>query len=172
MNTRQGTDNLVATAYKAHHPRLLRYIQSRIADVWDAENLAQDVWVKVMTAGKELQPETALSYLYTIARNLINDYLRRLYTMTMSHDDYVMEINGDYTDNSLETQLAASELAGLEEERVECLPPMRRTIYIMSRFDDMAVDDISSSLNLSKRPVENHLRLGRKDVRTYLANIA
>ena len=36
----------------------------------------------------------------------------------------------------------------------------------------MAVDDISSSLNLSKRTVENHLRLGRKDVRTYLANIA
>lgn len=140
--------------------------------MWDAENLAQDVWVKVITNGQALQPQTVVSYLYTIARNLVNDYLRRLYSVSMSHDDYVMEVNGDYTDDSLETELAARELAGLEHQRVECLPPMRRTIYIMSRYDDMAVDDISARLDLSKRTVENHLRLGRKDVRSFLANIA
>ncbi len=117
-------------------------------------------------------PLTIIPYLYTIARNLVNDYLRRLYSASMSHDDYIMEVNGDYTDDSLEAELSARELAGLEQKRVECLPPMRRTIYIMSRYDDMAVDDISARLDLSKRTVENHLRLGRKDIRTFLSNIA
>lgn len=172
MKPEQGTVDPVAEAYTTHHSRVLRYIQSRINNVWDAENLAQDVWVKVITNGRELQPLTIIPYLYTIARNLVNDYLRRLYSASMSHDDYIMEVNGDYTDDSLEAELSARELAGLEQRRVECLPPMRRTIYIMSRYDDMAVDDISARLDLSKRTVENHLRLGRKDIRTFLSNIA
>ncbi len=171
MKPEQGTVDPVAEAYTTHHSRVLRYIQSRINNVWDAENLAQDVWVKVITNGRELQPLTIIPYLYTIARNLVNDYLRRLYSASMSHDDYIMEVNGDYTDDSLEAELSARELAGLEQKRVEC-PPMRRTIYIMSRYDDMAVDDISARLDLSKRTVENHLRLGRKDIRTFLTNIA
>ena len=172
MNRPNDNDNPVAQAYISYQGKLLRYIQSRINNYCDAENIAQDVWVKILTNGKELQCETIGSYLYTIARNLVNDYLRRLYNIALSHDDYLTEVNGDFTDNSLESELAARELARMEEKKVECLPPMRRIIYIMSRYDEIPVDDISRKLDLSKRTVENHLRLGRKDVRTYLADIA
>ena len=42
----------------------------------------------------------------------------------------------------------------------------------MSRYDDMPVSDISERLSLSARTVENHLRLGRSDIRSYMSAIA
>lgn len=162
----------VEAAYTAYHDRLLRYIQTRVNNEWDAENLAQDIWVRVLTSERALQADTLLPYLYTIARNLINDYLRRLYAAKALHDEMACDFYDDAADESMESSIYAGEIACLEQMRVECLPPMRRTIYVMSRYDDMCVADISSELSLSVRTVENHLRLGRKDVRTYLSSIA
>lgn len=38
----------------------------------------------------------------------------------------------------------------------------------MNRFMDMSADDISKKLCLSKRTVENHLFISRKEVREYI----
>ncbi len=39
----------------------------------------------------------------------------------------------------------------------------------MSRYEEKSVEDIASELSLSFRTVENHLRLGRRDVRQYMS---
>ena len=39
----------------------------------------------------------------------------------------------------------------------------------MSRYDDKSVDDIAGELSLSFRTVENHLRMGRRDVRAFMS---
>ena len=38
----------------------------------------------------------------------------------------------------------------------------------MNRFEDKSIADISSELNLSHRTVENHLRIGRHEIREYI----
>lgn len=42
----------------------------------------------------------------------------------------------------------------------------------MSRYEEKSVGDIADELSLSLRTVENHLRMGRRDVREYIAAIA
>ena len=44
----------------------------------------------------------------------------------------------------------------------------RKKVYYMNRFMDMSSDDISDKLCLSKRTVENHLFIGRKEIRKYI----
>jgi RNA polymerase sigma-70 factor (ECF subfamily) len=48
---------------------------------------------------------------------------------------------------------------------IEALPPQRRTIFKMSRFDHMSNTEIAVKLNLSVRTVEKHIELALKDLR-------
>lgn len=157
--------------FRKYSERILNYISTKIGNREDAENLSQDVWIKILEAKVDVCAETALSYLYRVASNLINDYLRRLYVRLDSRE----EIERNYADQQPLTpaqNAMACELAALEEQRVECLPTQRRIIYIMSRFEDRSVSDIASELSLSFRTVENHLRMGRRDVRDFISAIA
>lgn len=161
----------VESLFLQHSERIFNYIRSRIENYEDAENLAQDVWIKLLESKVEITADTALSYIYKVATNLINDYLRRLYVRIEARE----EVERSYSERSSISpaqEFMAREIALMEARRVECLPAQRRIIYKMSRFDEMAVADIAESLSLSFRTVENHLRLGRRDVRNFISAIA
>lgn len=161
---------LIATSYKEHFQSVLRYISRRINNVWDAENLAQDVWVRLLTYEKKLTGESIVSIIITIARNLVNDYLRKLYTRMKYQQE--VQLEDEASDSTMESAFVADNLAAFEQKRVECLPTQRRIIYTMSRYEDKSVSDIARDLLLSTRTVENHLRMGRNEIRSYMASLA
>lgn len=167
----QRDDALIAKSYKENFDKVLRYISSRVNNVYDAENLTQDVWLRLLTCGRSFSEASITEYIFTVARNLVNDYLRHLYVVRDSHEEILLETS-EACVGTPETEVSASQLAEFEAARVERLPSQRRIIYIMSRFDDKSVSDIANDLSLSIRTVENHLRLGRKEVRSYIAAIA
>lgn len=168
--TYRSNHELIEDCYTKMSSKILGYISSRIEIEEDAENLAQDVWVRLLSCGKALSESTISSYIYTVARNLINDYLRRHYLAMGVQDTLIAGM--DDMEISPEHDICARDLAAFEMKRVECLPPQRRTIYKMSRFDEQNLEEIADTLQLSLRTVENHLRLGRRDVREFIAAIA
>lgn len=161
----------VEKLYRLYSGRILNFVQSRISNLEEAENITQDVWIRILENETPITEETALPYLYKVAGNLVNDYLRKLYVRSESRQ----EIERRYEERIAVTPLQeyiAQEIARFETFRVERLPAQRRMIYKMSRYEDMAVADISEKLSLSFRTVENHLRMGRRDVRSFISAIA
>ena len=132
----------------------------------EAEDLAQDVYVRLMDYDRMLCAETIKYFIFTIARNLVTDYLRRYYKR-QEVTSYLYEHTVAYT-NETELRVVANDLEACEKYRLSLLPPRRRTIYAMSRFEDKSISDISAELNLSHRTVENHLRIGRHEVREFI----
>lgn len=172
METRQNATTIsIESLYRQYSERILKYICSRIDSQEDAENLSQDVWLKLLENNSPITADTALPYLYKVATNAINDYLRRLYVK----NDSRQEVERKYAERVSVTpvhEYIAKEIAAFETAKVECLPTQRRIIYKMSRFEEMAVGDIAHALSLSFRTVENHLRMGRRDVRNFITAIA
>ena len=73
METKATNSNLIAKCYADNSARVQAYIASRINSYADAENLAQDVWLRLLEYDKPLTAETMIPLIYTVASNLIID---------------------------------------------------------------------------------------------------
>lgn len=157
---------LITDSYEKYHHRVFLYIYHKINNKEEAEDLSQDVFLRLIEYKQMLRPDTAEHFIYTIARNLVMDYLRRYYR----HQEvttYLYDCVPAVTDD-VESRINADELLKLEKSKLRLLPPQRKKIYFMSRFEEKSILEISTELSLSFRTVENHLFMGRKDIREYI----
>ena len=98
-------NKIIADAYDRYHTEVLRYISYKLECAEDAQDLAQDVFLKLLEYDTELMPTTMRYLVFTIARNLVNDYLRHRY-IKHEVDRYIM----DYTPQSDRSEEHTSEL--------------------------------------------------------------
>lgn len=162
----QTSTQLIAESYEQYHRSVLLYIFYKINDREEAEDLSQDVFLRLMDYKQMLRPDTIKHFIYTIARNLVTDYLRRYYKR-QEVTSYIYDTCPS-TSNEAEERIVAHDLLQCEKQRMRLLPVQRQKVYRMSRFEDKSIEDISGELNLSRRTVENHLRISRKEMREYM----
>jgi RNA polymerase sigma-70 factor (ECF subfamily) len=70
-----------------------------------------------------------------------------------------------HQDPTVDDWMSFTETNTLIQNNIEALPPQRRTIFKMSRYDHMSNIEIAVKLNLSVRTVEKHIELALKDLR-------
>lgn len=165
-NNTMTTSQLIADSYVDYRRQVYLYILYKVNNREEAEDLSQDVFLRLMEYKQMLRPDTVKFFIYTISRNLVNDYLRRHYKK-QEITSYLYDCAETSTDET-ESRVISDDLAALEQRKLSLLPTQRRKIYTMIRFEDKSVADISSELNLSHRTVENHLRIGRHEIREYI----
>lgn len=142
------------------------FISSIIKSDAVAEELAQDVFVKIWVNREELpELKSFSSYLYRIAKNTAINYLNRRYleekyiqTQTVIDEKYV----------SIEEDMYVKDIELLVQLVVDTMPPQRKRIFEMSRHENIDNNEIALRLNISKKTVENHLNLALKEIRKIL----
>lgn len=162
--TPDNRQRLIAETYTKMCSCVSAYMSARIKCSADAENAAQDVWLHLMEYDRPLDAATLPKLVWTITARTAADYLRRLYSRraVMADWDEMTDMPSGVTACD---HIIARELMLMEQCVVRALPEQRRIIYVMSRFEERTVAEISEEMNLSTRTVENHLRMGRRDIR-------
>ena len=94
------------------------------------------------------------------------DYLRRYYRK-QEMLAYFYEYGATVNDET-ESNVIANDILALEKFKLYQLSPQRRIVYLMNRFQNKTVSEISEELSLSRRTVENHLQTGRNEVREFI----
>lgn len=82
LNGLQNLDSqAIAAIYDRYFAEVYRYVRYRIDDDAAAEDIASDVFVRLLEASQKRQgPQSSLrGWLLATASNAVNDYLRRLY---------------------------------------------------------------------------------------------
>lgn len=157
---------LLETYYAAHRDELLAFVSSRLGGSYIAEDLVQDVFMRLMISDR-LITETALPCLvYTVARRLICDYYRRRNTRE-EYEHYIT--NGEGVDNSMESVISVRELTERLERGLARIPENCREIYRLHIYGGMKVSEISQHLGEGYKSVEHRLGTARKEMRRFMA---
>lgn len=168
MSTLTRTPNrAVIQFYELYRGPLLCYIYYRIRDFEDAEDMVQDVFVRLLTYELKLDESTVKSFLFTIARNLVIDYLRHFHTKKEKLS-YLYDEMATATTHGADVEALYHETMQIYQSGKQQLSPKARRVYELSFEQNMTIDEISRNMSITYNTVECHLFLARKKVRNFV----
>jgi len=157
-----------------YRPKILRYLTGKVGEL-EAEDLTQDVFVKVNQALPNFRGESSLStWIYRIAANTALDRMRSpSFQRTESLECCCQSPEGEaeVDPEDLFTQEAAPspEQEVFHKQRIGCyvdcindLPESYRLVMTLSEIEDKAVSEIADILGLREEAVKMRLHRGKE----------
>ena len=163
---RGGNHKAFEDVFLAYFQKVRLFIGGIVKSDVDAEELAQDVFVKLWTNREALNSEKPVgAYLYIIARNAAFNFLKHKLVEQTYSDRF------PFSDEvaTPEDLLFAREISLLVEMTVHEMPVQRRKIYMLSREKGVSNSDIAEKLGISKKTVENQLSLALQELRKVIS---
>lgn len=143
---------------------------SRIVPPSDVEDIVQDVYVRLCTLQSEKTTEYNKSFLYTVAKNLALDHIKRADNrLTDKVGDEVAFLAEDSSDSTYDKTLW-NERLGTYCETVKCMPKQCRKVFVMKKVYGFSQKEIAEKLGISINTVSNHLVAGMKMFRAFEAH--
>jgi len=164
---RGGNHTAYEQMFRSYYERLCNYAHQLMQDQDEAEEMVQEVFVKIWDKRENLEIKLSLkSYLY---KAVYNTCLNRLKQMKNSKASSVENLQQSITDNG---SIMIRELEKNIGKAIEKLPEQSRIIFKLSRFEELKYAEIAEHLNLSVKTVENQmgkaLRVLRHELKDYL----
>ena len=147
--------------------KLAKFSKAFYTDDSDAEEIVQEVFLKIWVKRKEIKdPKTFNSYIYTIAKNLIYNNLKRKVYRTRYYS--YLKSSFSFHTNPVEESLKLKELENAIRQIIKDLPSKRKEIFLLSRNEGLSNKEIAKKLNISLRTVETHIYLALKHIKKIL----
>lgn len=173
---RQGTVMIHTTeteaafeqAFKTHFKALHSYAFTIVKDDMAAEEIVQNIFLKIWEKKQDLVLDSSVrAYLYKAVHNESLNVLKhkKIKTAYQVHTLHQMK---NETDNAAK-KLLTGELEGKIRKALNELPEQCRTIFQLSRFEELKYQDIANHLGLSVKTIENQMGKALKLLRIKLA---
>ena len=165
----QVNNQLLSNYYSMHRDELVSFIAVRTVDAIEAEDIVQDIFLRLLRGQHLITPQTLPSLLHTMARHAVCDYYRRRHV----HEEYehyiqTSDFSCQTSDDSVESVFSAQQLMERMERSLARLPKACCEIYHLHIYEGMKVSAIAKELSLPYKQVENRLGQARKAVRQQL----
>lgn len=169
MDTENKRHSILAEYYTCHYEELLGFVMSRLHNADEAEDVVQDVFLRLLQMNVMITKVSMPCLVYTTARNLILDRWRHCRCVEQ-HERYIKVragLKGLATDG--ESVYSAMEMMTVLEQGIAHLTDKCATVYRLNLFDGMKPQQISQILSLNYKTVEKRLGMARKSVRSYVS---
>jgi RNA polymerase sigma-70 factor (ECF subfamily) len=171
-----GRQEAYAELVRRHHPRVFGLCVSMLGDRAQAEDAAQDVFLKAYRRLADFRGDAALStWLYRVAANRCLDLLRRTTRRREESWEAFVEREGDGMKRLLAEPTAeaplVSEDADLVRRVLARLPDEYRLILTLREVEGLDYRELTEALDCSMDSVKAKLRRARQRFREILGHI-
>ncbi len=136
---------------------LFHYVRKRIRHQEDAEDLTQEIFLKLAKSNLE-KVDNIKNWVYTIAKNTITDYYRKKRIVTEELENHTIE--EEYNDHNV-----VEELSTCLNFYVEALPESYRGVMKLSEIESKSQKEIAASLNMNYVTIRSKVQRGRKKLK-------
>ncbi|PHS28450.1 MAG: RNA polymerase subunit sigma-70 [Robiginitomaculum sp.] len=156
------SDNL-KTTYMAQRANLCRFLAARLRDDAIAEDLVQELWVKLSKANITEKIDNPVSYLFTMAGRLSLDHIRQRQRRVRRDEKWTDEstetVGGFATsaEDDGETRLIRAERIAKVRDAIDTLPPKAKKAFQLHRMQGMSHKEVAAVLGISVSTVEKHI---------------
>ncbi|WCT72215.1 RNA polymerase sigma factor [Sphingomonas naphthae] len=140
----------------AHRPMILRFLRARGAG-GDAEDVLQDIWLKLGTARPAGPIADPLGYLLRMADNLMHDRHRASARRSKREASWIDAVGGGDAAPA-DHALAARETLSRADRALSDLGERTRSIFHRFRIDGVEQRQIAADDGISLSAVEKHLQ--------------
>ncbi len=153
----QAEPKAFAAVYDHYYPRVYTYVRYRVGEASTAEDLAAQIFERILTRIGDYRPERApfAAWLFNVARNVVNDHLRsvrRHPILPLETQDQLISLEPSPEEAAVHVQTNAELLAAL------ALLSERERDIIALKF----------ASGLTNRRIAEIMRLGEKNVSVIL----
>lgn len=145
-----------------HEALLVRYLARTWPNRDEVHDLRQETYIRVYEAAKKARPHAPKSFLFTTARHLMADRVRRSRIVSMEAIGDLDVLNVPVEDASPEQRLNARQELMQLARAFSVLPPKCREVVWLRRVDELSQKEVASLLNISEKTVESHVVKGTR----------
>lgn len=150
--------------------RLFAFIARFLGNRTEAEDVYQNVWIKVATRAELYDPQARWeTWLYTIARHACLDALRaRSRRREVSWEEGEEEASRPTPDDPPEKKLEEEELGLRIANAVEALPLEQREVFLLKEEGNLTFEEIGDLLGCGKETAKSRMRYALARLRNAL----
>ena len=152
--------------YDLYYPKLINFARIFIRDFSLNQEVVSDVFFKILKNPILLEQSKDIeNYLFFSVKNQAITCMKKI---KFFHSHQSVEDVKDYLileKSTPEQVFINNELYDIVREKMEEMPPKRRTIYMMIKEDGLKYKDVANLLDISVKTVESHMYEAVKPIR-------
>jgi RNA polymerase sigma-70 factor (ECF subfamily) len=177
LQFKAGDQTALEALMRKYYPRILNFIYRFLGNRQVAEDLTQEVFLKVYKSAFKYTPRSQFqTWLYTIAKNTALNELRRKRGLFVSTDQTFNSDGNELTkeiadyETAPDKDLMHKEKAAMIRQAIDDLPEKQRMAVILRRFEDFSYAEIAATLKVSDKAVKSLLSRAKLNLKHNLAS--
>jgi len=162
-----GSTSALKEIYTLYSKKIFYFINSYTYNKEITEELVQDVFIRLWNNRKSIDADSSInSYIYTIAKNLAIDFIRKKKVIILPIDSVNQsEISNN---NEGELQIIIEQEENILKEAINSLPVRQKEVFELHRNYDLSYKQIAAILNISVSAVEKNISSALKKLKSIM----
>lgn len=163
----ESLDAWFAREILAHESALMRYLLRSWFRRDEIHDLRQDIYVRVYEAAVRARPTMPKSFMFTTARHLMTDRLRRGRVVSIEAVGDLDALNVLIDDVSPERRLGARQELQRLTAAFDRLPERCREVVWLRRVEELSQKEVAARMGISEKTVEKQVAKGMRLIAEY-----
>ena len=150
------TEPTLHALYRDHSGWLQNWLRQRMGNAWDAADLSQDTFLRVLSSAQPLvEVREPRAYLLTIGKRLLSNFYTRR-SLEQAYLEALAKLPEECVPSPEQRWLLLETLQALDE-LLDGMPAVVRRAFLWSQLEGLGYREIAERLKVSERTVKRYM---------------